>query len=191
MSATGEGNPPDFRPQHVRPPSLAVLGGQSPALALKHADGHRYFTVAPKRWTIATFGTWRISGWRALAGGSYSEFGLPAEGYPKKHVLPRRVRKLDSRTSRAFQLPLLCIPYGGLSTGGRHHGRSSGESWLFQAWARGHREINNPHRHTAARVRPVIEFETGRWRCCLISWRRVWEFGQGMVHTHRHNVRPR
>ena len=48
-------------PQHVCPPSLAVLGEQSPALALKHADSHTYFTVAPKHQAVEIFGTWRIS----------------------------------------------------------------------------------------------------------------------------------
>ena len=163
VSATRGQQPSRLPPQHVRPPSLAVLGGQAPVLAPKQANGHRHFAVVLKRWTVATFGTWRISGWRALAGGSHSEFGLPAEGYPKKHGLPRRGRQLDSRTSRAFQLPLLCRPYGGPSTGGRRRGRSSGESWLCPAWARGHRDIDNRHGHTTARVRPVIDFETGRW----------------------------
>ena len=131
MPAGGEGNSPDSHPQHVRPSSLAVLGGQPPTPApLKHADGHRYVTVAPKRWAIVIFGTRRVSGWRALAGGSHSEFGLPAEGYPKKHGLPRRARWSDNRTSRAFQLPLLCRSYWVPSMGGRHRGRRSGESWM-------------------------------------------------------------
>ena len=151
-------------PSPARSPALPSLTRRAASRpALKHANGHRYVTVAPERWAIVTFGTRRVFGWRALAGGSHSEFGLPAEGYPKKHGLPRRARWSDNRTSRAFQLPLLCRSYWVPSMGGRLRGRSSGESWFRPARARGRQELDNHHRHPPARVRPVIEFETGRW----------------------------
>ena len=152
-------------PSPARSPALPSLTRRAASCpALKHANGHRYVTVAPGRWAIVTFGTRRVFGWRALAGGSHSEFGLPAEGYPKKHGLPRRARQPDSRTSRTLQLPLLCRSYWLPSMGGRHRGGSSGESWLRLARARSHQDpSNHHHRHPPAGARPVIEFETGRW----------------------------